>query len=115
MKFQNIFLCDSRDVYFQSNPFDFPYKSDINFFLEDKKIKECPINSKWILRTYGEQIFNEIREEIIMCAGTVMGTQEKIIEYLFLVSNQISKLKYKKRAALWVVAPGKGSVESELG
>ncbi len=96
-KFQNIFLCDSRDVYFQSNPFDFPYKSDINFFLEDRKIKECPINSKWIIRTYGAQIFNEIGEEIIMCAGTVMGTQEKIIEYLFLVSNQISKFKYKKR------------------
>jgi len=95
--FNNVFCCDSRDVYFQSNPFDFPYKGGINFFLEDKKIKDCPINSKWIIRSYGKKVFNEIGEEIILCAGTVMGTHEKIIEYLGLVDKQISKVKYKRR------------------
>jgi hypothetical protein len=96
-KFNNVFCCDSRDVYFQSNPFDFQYKGKINFFLEDKKIKDCPINSKWIIRTYGKKVFNEIGEEIIFCAGTVMGTHEKIVEYLDLVSKQIIERKYKKR------------------
>jgi hypothetical protein len=96
-KFNNVFCCDSRDVYFQSNPFDFQYKAGINFFLEDKKIKDCPINSKWIIRSYGKKIFDEIGEEIILCAGTVMGTHEKIIEYLGLVHKQISEVKYKKR------------------
>ena len=31
-KFDTILFCDSRDVYFQSNPFDYPYKGSINFF-----------------------------------------------------------------------------------
>ena len=30
--YNNILCCDSRDIYFQSNPFDFKYKSSINFF-----------------------------------------------------------------------------------
>lgn len=96
-KFNNVFCCDSRDVYFQSNPFDFQYKGGINFFLEDKRIKDCPINSKWIIRAYGEKVFNDIGDETILCAGTVMGTQQKIIEYLSLVVKQISAVKYKKR------------------
>jgi len=96
-RFNNVFCCDSRDVYFQSNPFDFTYKGKINFFLEDKKIKDCPINSKWIIRAYGKKTFNEIGEEIILCAGTVMGEYENIIEYLTLVSKQIDECKYKKK------------------
>ena len=44
-KFENILLCDSRDIYFQSNPFDFSYKGSINFFLE---IAFAPINKKTI-------------------------------------------------------------------
>ena len=36
--FENILLCDSRDIYFQSNPFEFNYKGQINFFLEDKSL-----------------------------------------------------------------------------
>ena len=46
--FKNILLCDSRDIYFQSNPFEFNYNGQINFFLEDQKIKNCPYNSNWI-------------------------------------------------------------------
>ena len=44
--FNQILLCDSRDIYFQSNPFNFNYKGQINFFLEDELIKNCPYNTK---------------------------------------------------------------------
>ena len=54
-KFNKILCCDCRDIYFQSNPFNFDYKGEINFFLEDKKIKDCKYNSNWILKTYGEK------------------------------------------------------------
>ena len=48
-KYNQILFCDSRDVYFQSNPFNFSYKGSINFFLEDKKIGECKFNSEWVI------------------------------------------------------------------
>jgi len=94
--YSNILCCDSRDIYFQSNPFDFNYQFPINFFLEDKKIKDCPYNSNWIIKTYGKSAFEKISDKIILCSGTVLGSLEKIKEYLTLMKNKMSQIKYKK-------------------
>ena len=95
--FKNILLCDSRDIYFQGNPFEFNYKSEINFFLEDNLIKNCPYNSNWILKTYGRKEFEKISNNVILCSGTVLGENKKILEYLNLISDNISSFKYKKK------------------
>ena len=95
--YKNILCCDSRDIYFQSNPFDFSYKGEINFFLEDKKIKDCPYNSNWILKTYGKKIYDNINHKTILCSGTVLGSYKKIKEYLHLIKNNILDYKYKRR------------------
>ncbi len=95
--YNNILCCDSRDIYFQSDPFNFDYKGEINFFLEDKKINECPFNSNWIIKTYGKEIFDSIGDKTILCSGTVLGSYKKIKEYLSLMKNNISKFKYKKK------------------
>jgi len=94
--YNNILICDSRDIYFQSNPFEFNYQGPLNFFLEDKKIKECFYNSNWIIKTYGKVAFENVKEEIIFCSGTVLGSLEKMKEYLSLMKNKILKHKYKK-------------------
>ena len=38
--FENILLCDGRDIYFQDNPFNFNFEGPINFFrrLSDQKL-----------------------------------------------------------------------------
>ena len=95
--FNNILLCDSRDIYFQANPFEYNYKGQINFFLEDELIKNCPHNSNWISKTYGKDECKKISDNIILCSGTVIGTNLKIQEYLNLISINISKYKYKKK------------------
>tara|TARA_B110000967_G_C18742834_1_gene488656 strand:+ start:157 stop:972 length:816 start_codon:yes stop_codon:yes gene_type:complete len=94
--YNNILCCDSRDIYFQSNPFDFNYKNAINFFLEDKKIKDCSYNSNWIINTYGKPAFDEVSDKIILCSGTVLGSLEKIREYLTLMKDKLLKHKYKR-------------------
>ncbi len=95
--YENILCCDSRDIYFQSNPFDFNYKGEINFFLEDRKIKDCPFNSNWIIKTYGKDIFDSIADKTILCSGTVLGSYKKIKEYLNLIKDNVLKFKYKRR------------------
>lgn len=95
--FNNILLCDSRDIYFQANPFEFNYNEKINFFLEDQIIKNCPFNSNWILKTYGKKEYDKISNKTILCSGTVLGENFKIIEYLNLITKNISKFKYKKK------------------
>jgi hypothetical protein len=94
--YNNVLCCDSRDIYFQGNPFDFNYKDTINFFLEDKKIKECPYNSNWIIKTYGKSGFDEVSNKTILCSGTILGSQVKMEEYLSLMQKKISEFKYKK-------------------
>lgn len=95
--FNNILICDSRDLYFQGDPFKFHYKGLINFFLEDFQIKDCPYNSHWIIKTYGKKQLDEISEKTILCSGTVLGKEQKIKEYLNLMEFNISKFKYKKK------------------
>ena len=76
-KFDNILLCDSRDIYFQNDPFKYDYKKTINFFLEDHIIKDCPYNSNWILKTYGKSKFDMMSKKTILCSGTVLGNYNK--------------------------------------
>jgi|TARA_B110001452_G_scaffold225244_1_gene199162 hypothetical protein len=95
--FNSILLCDSRDIYFQNDPFKFNYDGPINFFLEDHQIKDCPYNSNWIIKTYGKLEYDNISNKTILCSGTVLGKNEKVKEYLNLMKNYISKFKYKKK------------------
>ena len=81
---------------FRGNPFEYDYKGPINFFLEDYKIKDCPYNSNWLIKTYGKVAFDDISENIILCSGTVLGSNSKILEYLNLLKNYGSNFKYKK-------------------
>ena len=96
-KYKNVLFCDSRDIYFQSNPFDYNYKGAINFFLEDKKIKDCPFNTHWMLKTYGRSTFLKLSEKIISCGGTILANHESMEKFLILMINELSKHKYKKR------------------
>lgn len=96
-KFNNVLLCDARDIYFQENPFKFDLSGSINFFLEDHPINECPYNSNWIMKTYGKVEFKKISNKTILCSGTVLGKFEKIKEYLNIMNKHIEKFKYKKR------------------
>ena len=96
-EFGNILLCDSRDIYFQANPFEFNYNGKINFFLEDQLIKNCHYNSNWILKTYGKEEFNRISNKVILCSGTVVGRGENIKNYLKSITANIFKFKYKKK------------------
>ena len=96
-KYKNILVCDSRDIYFQSNPFDYDYKGDVNFFLEDQKIKNCTHNSNWLIKAYGNKIFENLSEKIISCSGTTLGTLEGMKNYLTLMIDCSKKYKYKKK------------------
>ena len=95
-KFNNVLCCDSIDIYFQDNPFNFSYKGSINFFLEGKKIKDCVFNKNWLVKTHGNKVFENIKEKTILCSGTVIAKYKTMLEYLELIKQLIDKKKYKK-------------------
>ncbi len=60
-------------------------------------IKNCPHNSNWIIKTFGKQEFQKISDKTILCSGTVLGQNNKILEYLDLISRYISEYRYRKK------------------
>ena len=96
-KYKNILFCDSRDIYFQSNPFSYDYKGSINFFLEDKKIGDCPFNSTWVIKTYGHKTYLSLSDKIISCGGTILGDHNSMEIFLSLMIKELSEHRYKKR------------------
>lgn len=94
---KNIFFCDSRDIYFQSDPFNYPYQGLINFFSEEAAIKDCSINSQWMRRTLGYKVFEELQQNLILCCGTVMGEINTFQNYANLMKDMSRKYPYKKR------------------
>ena len=93
--YQKVLLTDSRDVFFQSDPFNFPYKKDLNFFLEDDYIKNSSVNIKWIKRTTGKLILEKIKGKKISCCGQVIGSYQNILDYCDMMRKNIIIYKYK--------------------
>ncbi len=85
-KFSNIFLADLRDIVFQRNPFNADFsKNQLYCFLEscDIVIKhDTTHNAQWIIDTLGQQALEEIGNQYISCAGTILGTYDAMLNYL---------------------------------
>ena len=62
--------------------------------MEDKKIKNCFINSNWIRRLYGLRKYNLIKDNYISCSGTTLGSYPGIMEYLNKMVFHIKNFTY---------------------
>lgn len=88
IKPEYLFLCDFRDVLFQKNIENFPYNPDVDLygFLEGKRIIDEPnYNVPWIKtleKIVGEEIFDKISHNSIVCSGTTLGKFDAVREYL---------------------------------
>jgi len=93
-KYNLVFTADIRDVFFQNNIFNF-YQNIQPFLgisLEDGTLSQ-KINKKWIIKAYGEKIYKIIKNERIICVGTIWGTTDKFYEF--------SKIMWKKLSSNW--------------
>ena len=91
---KKLLITDVRDVYFQEDPFKNKLFSKLNFFIEDKKIENCSINSKWILRCFGKEKLDAIKNQFISCSGITMGFRVPMLKYLREMVILINKNPY---------------------
>lgn len=90
-----IFAADVRDAVFQQDVFKFfdggtPF---LGIALEDDILTEA-INRKWLTDRYGVQGWESIKDNIIVCTGTVWGTQKEFCEFASYVTEQVNSDKY---------------------
>lgn len=79
-----VFTCDTRDTFFQKDVFKFYSdikKPFLGLALEDGFIGQSECNRRWVLEAYGEEKYNKIKNERIICMGTVWGTVDKLTEF----------------------------------
>lgn len=89
-----VILTDSRDVIFQKNPEDSMPDWGLHFYQEDEEmtIGEEDYNRAWILRAYGEEVLNELKDQPIICAGIIAGGLIEISWYNRLLMEEIRRL-----------------------
>ena len=90
-KYRYIFTSDTRDVFFQDDPFKYynMQKPYLGIAIEDDTLEER-INKEWIINAYGEEKHNKIKNERIFCVGTVWGTVDKFYEFAQLMWDNLS-------------------------
>ena len=89
-KYNMVLTADVRDVIFQCDPFRLcdGSKPFLGVALEDGTIAEDPkYDAKWILDAYGNDIYQEIKDDTIICVGTVWGTSAEFMEYSRIMSD----------------------------
>jgi hypothetical protein len=107
---ERVLTSDVRDVVFQGNPFDHFTDDDLQFSTEPIKIGECTIhNAKWIKDIYGDEVLDEVKDNVVLCAGVVGGTKEGILKLCDLIIEEgqrlkeINKLTFTDQASLNVL------------
>ena len=93
--YKNVMLTDIRDVIFQKPPFE-GLDEKLYMFLEDKSqtFKNSALNYNWLSDTAGKEYADSVLNEVVSCAGVVIGRTSLIIPYLEYMK---SKLTFKNK------------------
>ena len=98
-KYNIILHADVRDTIFQKDLFEIyknNKKSFIGVSLEDGVITG-KYNGEWMENQYGNDIYNILKNETIICSGTIWGTADKFLELVRKIWEEIKlKSPYKE-------------------
>lgn len=89
-----VFFTDVRDVFFFGNIFNYTSNVDITFFSEPCVMEKCNINSRWYEMTYGADSLHNIKNELIVCNGTILATKSGMLHYTDCMISEINRVEY---------------------
>ena len=91
-KYKLVLHCDVRDTFFQKDIFKY-YENHEPFLgvaIEDGTLNEF-LNKKWIVDFAGDKIHEKIKNERIICIGSIWGTIDKFLEFSIYFWNKLIK------------------------
>ncbi|EAY02503.1 hypothetical protein TVAG_020560 [Trichomonas vaginalis G3] len=89
-EFDRILHTDAFDTYAQYDPFSNNIKNDTLYAIsEDRPIKECIFNTKWLNSCYNNTVLEELSEKSILCSGTVIGGAR---QFMKLVETMVDRV-----------------------
>ena len=86
-----ILTVDIRDSFFQKDIFKQyeDYKSFLGLAIEDGDLSEKS-NKRWLLRIYGNKTYEAIKNERIICCGSVWGTADRFYQLTYDMSQELN-------------------------
>lgn len=98
-KYRLVLSIDVRDSFFQKDIFEYykNIKSFLSLSLEDGYLSH-PINKLWVTKAFGFNVYNAIKNERIICGGTILGSLDKFIEFssiIWKIMNQSNNSREK--------------------
>jgi hypothetical protein len=92
--YENVFLTDVRDVWFQGDPFG-QMSRGLHVFLEAPWMNYdlCEMNREWLRVMYGEALLQQFRERRVSCCGTILADADSMFEYLSSFLKFLAKCK----------------------
>lgn len=90
--YDNVMIADPRDLVFQSDPFGKPLPADIVFALERCPLGRSAANHTCLAAIYGEAVAQHLRDCLVSCSGTTLGTVSGMLRYLVAMSVELAAL-----------------------
>ena len=91
-KYDMVLTSDIRDVIFQRDFFSLcdASKPFLGLALEDAVISGDPQwNAQWIIDDYGNDIYQEVKDDRIKCMGTVWGTYDEFTSFIEELTHEL--------------------------
>ncbi|MFM7675457.1 MAG: hypothetical protein ACKO5F_07690 [Synechococcus sp.] len=96
---RSVLLSDSRDVVLQADPF-LTMGQGCHTGMEYRTHGESPINGQWIRSTYGEDGFEALKDQLVLCSGVTLGSREGVLTYLDCFCAEIAACAVLRRTVL---------------
>jgi hypothetical protein len=112
-QWRQVLLCDSRDVILQDDPFRFNHGipnldgstteglHGLVLTEEPIRIRSCQVNSHWIKQYYDSKVLDAISTKPVLCAGTILGDQDSMRQFLASFTAKMDAVKPKDQAIAW--------------
>jgi hypothetical protein len=81
-EYNKVFMCDSRDMLFQGNIFDYNFKEDIVVFKEINKVKDNNIAKGWLNAFDDLEVRETIANSYNICLGTLLGSYSGVLKFI---------------------------------
>lgn len=95
-KYDQVMMADTRDVVFQTHPFEGLDEPNCHFFLEaPRTIGECETNWRWVSHTVSKADAETLSSKQISCSGITIGGTKAIIDYLERLSKLVSAMPFR--------------------
>ena len=82
-EYDRVFHTDAFDAFFLSDPFEFaPDRGALYFQMEDKPLRWCPYNKKWLLSCHHDCNRWKLLSKTIACSGSLVGGAAEFLSFI---------------------------------